>query len=90
MNCVNKDAQLRSMLVDSSKRFGLIVCGYSGRDDSIMDALEEAITHENSFTAGFFWLHRGDDPPLPRVAELLRRGIANNVEAAMVRCREFR
>ena len=63
--------------------------GYSGRDDSVMDALEEAIAHENSFPAGFFWLHRGDDPPLPRVAELLERGIANTVEAAIVRVENF-
>lgn len=84
-----QDAQLRSMLVDSSKRFGLVVCGYSGRDDSVMDALEQAIAHENSFPAGFFWLHRGDDPPLPRVADLLESGIANNVEAAIVRLENF-
>lgn len=85
----HQDAHLRSILVDTSKRFGLIVCGYSGRDDSVMDALEEAIAHENSFPAGFFWLHRGDEPPLPRVAELLRHGIANNVEAAIVRVENF-
>lgn len=84
-----QDAQLRSMLVDSSKRFGLIVCGYSGRDDSVMDTLEDAITQENPFPAGFFWLHRGDEPPLPRVAELLEHGIANNVEAAIVRVENF-
>ena len=84
-----QDAHLRSILVDSCKRFGLIVCGYSGRDDSILDTLEEAITHENSFSAGFFWLHRGDDPPLPRVADLMGRGVANNVEAAIVRVENF-
>ena len=84
-----QDAHLRSILVDSCKRFGLVVCGYSGRDDSILDTLEEAITHENSFSAGFFWLHRGDDPPLPRVADLMGRGVANNIEAAIVPVENF-
>ena len=84
-----QDAQLRSTLVDTCKRFGLIICGYSGRDNSIMDTIEDAIAQENSFPAGLFWLHRGDEPPFPRVAELLERGIAKNVEAAIVRVENF-
>ena len=39
----HQDARLRQVLVDSCRRFGLVVAGYSGRDDSIMDALEEAV-----------------------------------------------
>ena len=35
-----QDAHLRRALVESCKRFGLVVCGYSGRNDSIMDALD--------------------------------------------------
>ena len=84
-----QDAHLRRVLVDSCKRFGLVVCGYSGRDDSILDALEEALEHEGAFPAGLFWLHRGEDPPLPRVARLLDRGIANDIEAALVPVENF-
>ena len=84
-----QDAHLRRVLVDSCKRFGLVVCGYSGRDDSVMDALEEAMEHENAFPAGFFWLHRGRDPLLPRVAQLLDRGSASDVEATLVSVENF-
>ena len=84
-----QDAHLRRALIDSCKRFGLVVCGYSGRDDSIMDALEEAMVHEGAFPVGFFWLHRGEDPPLPRVTCLLDRGIANNIEAVLVPVENF-
>ena len=41
----HQDVRLRQLLVDSCRRFGLVVAGYSGRDNSIMDALEEALTH---------------------------------------------
>ncbi len=51
---------MRRALVESCRRFGLIVAGYSGRDSSIMDALEEALTKEGAFPAGLFWLHRED------------------------------
>ncbi|MGH9813611.1 MAG: SIR2 family protein, partial [Candidatus Acidiferrales bacterium] len=68
------DARLRQLLVSCCQRFGLVVAGYSGRDDSIMDALEEAMGRTGAFPAGLFWLHRGEDPPLPRVAQLLASG----------------
>ena len=85
----SQDADLRRALVDSCKRFGLVVCGYSGRDDSIMDALEEAMEYGGAFPAGFFWLHRGENPPLPRVTRLLDRGITNNIEAVLVPVENF-
>ncbi len=85
----SQDADLRRALVDSCKRFGLVACGYSGRDDSIMDALEEAMECRGAFPAGLFWLHRGENPPLPRVARLLDRGIANNIEAVLVPVENF-
>ena len=84
-----QDAHLRRALVESCKRFGLVVCGYSGRDDSIMDALDEAMEHQGAFPAGFFWLHRGEDWPLPRVMRLLDRGIANNIESVLVPVENF-
>ena len=84
-----QDANLRSSLVDSCRRYGLVVCGYSGRDDSIIDALDDAIKQDHAFPAGLFWLHCGEGPPLPRVANLLSRGASNGVEAALVRIENF-
>ena len=93
MNTVDElrrqDAHLRRSLVDSGRSYGLLVCGYSGRDDSIMDALEHAITQDRAFPAGLFWLHCGDGPPLPRVASLLARAFSNGVESALVRIDNF-
>ena len=77
------------MLIDSCRRSGLVVAGYSGRDGSIMDALEEALEQESAFPAGLFWLHRGDDPPLPRVGQLLARATNAGVEAALVPVENF-
>lgn len=39
----HQDQRLRQALIDSCRRFGLVVAGYSGRDESIMTALEEAL-----------------------------------------------
>ena len=81
--------RLRQVLVDSCRRFGLVVAGYSGRDDSVMDALEEALEHTGAFPTGLFWLHRGEDPPLPRVVRLLARAAEAAVEAGVVVAENF-
>ena len=66
-----------------------MVAGYSGRDDSIMDALAEAIEQSSAFPAGLFWLHRGEAPRLPRVSQLLARAVETKVEAVLVRVENF-
>lgn len=85
----HQDTRLRRVLVDCCRRFGLVVAGYSGRDDSVMDALEEALEHEGAFPVGLFWLHRGESLPLPRVRRLLQRCANAGIEAALVPIENF-
>ena len=84
-----QDERLRKILVDSCQRFGLVVVGYSGRDSSVMDALEEAIKQTGAFPAGLFWLHRGESAPLPRVHQLLATAADAGIEATLVRIENF-
>lgn len=84
-----QDERLRQIFVDSCRRFGLVVVGYSGRDSSVMDALEETLNQTGAFPAGLFWLVRGEDVPLPRVRQLLNRANQSGVEAALVRIENF-
>ena len=51
----HQDVLLRRIVVDCCGRYGLIVVGYSGRDDSIMDALEETLEEDASYPRGLFW-----------------------------------
>lgn len=84
-----QDAILRDLLVGACGRSGLIVAGYSGRDASIMDALEEVLEKASPFPGGLFWLHRGEDPPLPRVAAFLAKLDANGVDGGLVVIENF-
>lgn len=84
-----QDEQLRQVLVDSCDRFGLVVAGYSGRDQSVMRALEAALEKKGAFPSGLFWLHRGEYPPYERVTQLLAKAKACGVEAALVRVENF-
>lgn len=84
-----QDERLRQIMVDACRRFGLVVAGYSGRDSSVMDTLEEVLKQEGAFPAGLFWLHRGEDMPLPSVQKLLTRATECGVEATLVRIENF-
>lgn len=46
------------------KNFGLIVIGYSGRDDSIMNILEKFVNKEGYLDSGLYWCIRNDDEVL--------------------------
>jgi hypothetical protein len=49
-----QDARLRQLLVETCMRFGLVVAGYSGRDSSIMDALDELLASAARSRPGSF------------------------------------
>ena len=85
----HQDTRLRQTLVDSCRQFGLVIVGYSGRDDSVMDTLEEALRSPGAFQNGLFWLHRGDEPPLPRVADLFSQANESNIDVALVQIENF-
>ena len=84
-----QDATLRSQLVRACGRSGLIVSGYSGRDDSIMDTLELALDQPAPFPIGLFWLKRGESQPLPRVTQLLLKAAAKGVDCGFGEIENF-
>ena len=84
-----QDAKLRALLIDSCSRWGLVVTGYSGRDESVMDTLEAALECDVCFPAGLFWLHRGEDPPLPRVQRLLAAAGRKEIDGGLVPIENF-
>lgn len=85
----DQDAKLRRNLIRECQRHGLIVVGYSGRDDSIMAALQEAAESPDCFPAGLFWLHRGHEPPGERVNRLLSVTAQSGVEVHLVEIDNF-
>jgi len=84
-----QDVHMRESLIESCRRFGLVVAGYSGRDDSIMDALTEALQQRGSFPFGLFWFHRGEGPLLPRVDALIVEAQRSGIEAAAIPIETF-
>jgi hypothetical protein len=79
-----QDAVLRRLLVSRCHEFGLAVVGYSGRDESIMEALREALNGPTRFPAGLVWFYRPSGALLPAVEQLVAEAVAKGVDAHLL------
>lgn len=84
-----QDTRMRHVLVEASKRFGMVFVGYSGRDASIMDALTAVLDTPSPFPSGLYWLTSSASRLLPAVIEFLGRAEAAGVDVAVVECATF-
>lgn len=52
---IENDYNLQKCFLAAATRFGMIVSGYSGRDENVMFMLKKAIEQNNAFPHGLFW-----------------------------------
>jgi NAD-dependent SIR2 family protein deacetylase len=84
-----QDKTLRLALLDTCRRYGFAFMGYSGRDNSIMDVLEEAIESQLAFPQGLFWFIKTGTNPLPRVTALIKKAKEMGIDAHFVESETF-
>jgi len=84
-----QDARLRLVLTQSLQRFGLVIVGYSGRDDSVMQALKAVLRASVRYPKGIYWLCRDSSSLLPAVREFLEEAELAQVDAHIVRGTTF-
>lgn len=84
-----QDAVMRDILIDTCRNQGLIVAGYSGRDSSVMEALQSAINDGSGFPNGLFWVVRGQDNIYEGVSRLVEAAKAAGIDAAFVQAESF-
>lgn len=85
----SQDAHLRQAVQDASRRFGLAVAGYSGRDSSVMTMLTDALATDGAFPAGLWWLGRDPNTALAPVRDLLAACKESGVAAYFVTIETF-
>lgn len=84
-----QDVAMRHVLVEASKRFGLVFVGYSGRDASVMEALTSVLKETSPFPNGLYWVTASASRLLPGVAEFLTIAHHAGVDVAVVECATF-
>lgn len=66
----NEDNQLRDALVNMLKTNSLIVSGYSGRDNSVLEAIKTGVSQQG--TGRLYWCGYEAEVPEPQVVNLIR------------------
>ncbi|MGN6122081.1 MAG: SIR2 family protein [Sphingomonas oligoaromativorans] len=84
-----QDARMRHVLVEAGKRFGMLFVGYSGRDASILEALNGVLASPSPFPNGLYWVTSSANRLLPAVTEFLGRAQAAGVDVSVVECTTF-
>lgn len=85
----SNDEKLKECLLAAATRYGLVVSGYSGRDENVMTLLREAIEQNNAFPRGLFWTVFDDKNVADSVKELLALAQSKGIEAGIVETGTF-
>jgi hypothetical protein len=84
-----QDERMRHVLVEASKRFGMVFVGYSGRDASVMEALASVLREKTPFPNGLYWVTSSASRLLPAVNEFLTNAHLAGIDVAVVECDTF-
>ena len=81
---LTQDRQLRESMMRCCAERGMAVVGYSGRDQSVMDALLNSARQESPFPGGLFWFVRPRSQLLPSVVQLLSEVAGTDTDVCVV------
>ena len=84
-----QNEDLSKALLNAANRFGFIVSGYSGRDESVMSLMHSALKTPNPFPHGLYWTGMKNAPVLPAVERLLEEATSAGVKASFVEVDTF-
>jgi len=85
----SQDEKMRVVLAGACQRFGLVVTGYSGRDESVMAVLTKALDQPGAFPAGIYWVTKAREDLLPAVQMFLAAASTAGISAFTVESQNF-
>jgi hypothetical protein len=79
-----QNAELSQCLINAGNRFGFVVAGYSGRDNSVIDLFRKVLETPNPFPHGLYWTHLKGSKLPAAVLDLISAARAKGVNASTV------
>lgn len=86
---LNNDLEIRRAFLAAATRFGVIVAGYSGRDENVMQMFRDAIDQNNAFPHGLYWTVPNTSHVAPNVHELVAYAQSKGVKCGIVQTGTF-
>lgn len=86
---LNNDKEIQRCFLAASTRYGLIVTGYSGRDESVMAMFNSVLEQNNPFPQGLFWMTPRLSDVADSVRKLIRSASEKGVQAHIIETGTF-
>lgn len=86
---LENDQHLQKCFVAAAARFGIIVAGYSGRDENVMSMLRQAVEQNNAFPHGLYWTAPRLDGIASNVHELINYAKSKGIRGGLVQTGTF-
>jgi hypothetical protein len=86
---LSNDAEIQKCFVAAAARYGLVVTGYSGRDENVMEMFRQAIAQNNAFPHGVFWATPRISTVAPAVHDLIALAASKGINAHIVETGTF-
>jgi hypothetical protein len=89
VDLLNNDQSIQKCFLAAASRFGLVVAGFSGRDNNVMEMFHMALDQSNPFPSGIFWLTPSFAEVSGAVRLLIESAMAKGIEAHIVEIDTF-
>jgi hypothetical protein len=85
----SNDSEIQKCFFAAATRYGLVVSGYSGRDNNVMSMFRDALNQNNTFPHGLFWTVPRISGAEENVRKLIADAKEKNVRAHLVETGTF-
>lgn len=86
---LDNDREIQNCFLAAATRFGMIVAGYSGRDENVLQMFRQAIDQNNAFPQGLFWAVPDASRVATAVHDLLAYANSKGLQAGIVQTGTF-
>lgn len=83
------EESLHQYFLDASTKRGLLVVGYSGSDESVLQTIEKALEKPNAFPKGLIWCIPKDVSPNERLTQLIEKANKQNQRSGFMTIDSF-
>jgi hypothetical protein len=83
------EESLHTYFVGASTKRGLIVVGYSGNDESVLQTLEKSLEHINAFPKGLIWCIPKGTNPNERLINIITKANSQNSRSGFLEIDSF-
>jgi hypothetical protein len=81
---ISNDEKIQSCFLAAATRYGLVVSGYSGRDQNVMAMFDKALEQNNPFPQGLYWTVTKSTDIADTVKSLVEKARSKNVKAYII------